>query len=106
MQIRHFHRFRHNAPFLMEKKNDKEKSHKGIWWSECPGSVPEINLGRPRVVMGKSLDSLENGNVDKMSEKYPKNVRKMSKNCLEGLKTQFSDIFWTIFAYSVDAFVW
>ena len=29
----------------------------------------------------------------------------MSKNCPEGLKTQFSDIFWTIFAYLVDAFV-
>ena len=26
----------------------------------------------------------------------------MSKNCPEGLKTQFSDIFWTIFAYLVD----
>ena len=31
-----------------EQKNDKEKSHKGIWWWECPGSVPGINSGRPR----------------------------------------------------------
>ena len=53
--------------------------------------------------MGKSLDSPEKGNVDKMSEKYRKNVRKMSENCPEGLKTQFSDIFWTIFAFLVDA---
>ena len=59
-----------------------------------------------KLVTGKSLDSPENGNVDKMSEKCRKNVRKMSKNCPEGLKTQFSDIFWTIFAYLVDAFVW
>ena len=27
------------------KKTDKEMSHKGIWWSECPGSVPGINFG-------------------------------------------------------------
>ena len=38
--------------------------------------------GSFRVVMGKSLDSAEKGNVDKMSEKSP-----------EGLKTQFSDKF-------------
>ena len=39
--------------------------------------------------------------------KCPKNVRKnVRKNCLEGPKTQFSDIFWTIFAYLVDAFLW
>ena len=31
-----------------EQKTDKEKSHKGIWWWECPGSVPGINSGRPR----------------------------------------------------------
>ena len=31
-----------------EKKTDKEKSHKGILWAECPGSVPGINSGRPR----------------------------------------------------------
>ena len=29
-------------------KNWKGKSHKGIWWLECPGSVPGINSGRPR----------------------------------------------------------
>ena len=40
-------------------------------------------------------------NVRKMSTKCPKNVKK----CPEGLKTQFSDIFWTIFAYLVDALV-
>ena len=33
----------------MEKKNKiKGKSHKGIWWSECPGSVPGINSARSR----------------------------------------------------------
>ena len=37
--------------------------------------------------------------------KFRKKIRKISDICLEGLKTQFSDIFWTIFAYSVDAFV-
>ena len=37
-----------------------------------------------------------------MSEKIPK----MSKNCPEELETQFSDIFWTIFAYLVDYFSW
>ena len=31
-----------------EGQTDKEKSHKGIWWWECPGSVPGINSGRPR----------------------------------------------------------
>ena len=31
-----------------EQKTDKEKSHKGIWWWECPGSVPGINSGHPR----------------------------------------------------------
>ena len=55
---------------------------------------------------GKSLDSPKKENVDKMSEKCRKSVRNMSKNCPEGLKTQFSDIFWTIFAYLVDASVW
>ena len=55
--------------------------------------------------MGKSLDSPENGNVDKMSENV-ENVRKMSKNCPEGPKTQFWTFCWTIFAYLVDAFVW
>ena len=32
---------------LLERKTDKEKSHKRVWWSECPGSVPGINSGRP-----------------------------------------------------------
>ena len=41
-----------------------------------------------------------------MSEKMSKNVEKMSKNCPERLKTQILDIFWTIFAYLVHAFVW
>ena len=41
-------------------------------------------------------------NVRKMSKNCPKNV----KNCPEGLKTQYLDIFWTIFAYLVDALVW
>ena len=31
-----------------EKKTDKEKSHKGIWRSGCPGGVPGTNSGRPR----------------------------------------------------------
>ena len=33
---------------LWREKTDKETSHKDIWWSECPGSVPGINSGRPR----------------------------------------------------------
>ena len=33
---------------LWRTKTDKEKSHKGIWRSECPGSVSGINSGRPR----------------------------------------------------------
>ena len=37
-----------------------------------------------------------------ISKKCLKNVQKLSR----GLKTQFLDIFWTIFAYLVDAFVW
>ena len=38
-----------NAPVTYgEQKTDKEKSHKGIWWWECPRSVPGINSGRPR----------------------------------------------------------
>ena len=31
-----------------EKKTNKEKSHKGIWRSGCPGGVPGTNSGRPR----------------------------------------------------------
>ena len=38
-------------------------------------------------VTGRSLDSSEKGNLDKMSEKCRKNVRKMSKNCLEAQQT-------------------
>ena len=49
----------------------------------------QVRLQERRVVTGKSLDSPEKGNVDKMSEKC-------RKNCPEGPKTQFSDIFWTI----------
>ena len=73
-----------------------------------PKNLLRLFLGNSlaRLVTGKSLDSPENGNVDKMSEKCPKIVRKMSPNCPDGLKTQFLDIFWTIFAYLVDAFVW
>ena len=57
--------------------------------------------------MGKSWNSPEKGNVDKMSEKCRKMSENVSKNCPEkGLKTQISDIFWTIFRYLVDAFVW
>ena len=55
------------------------------------------------VVTGKWLDSPVKGNVDKMSEKCRKNVREISKNCPEALRTQFSDIFWTFFAYLVGA---
>ena len=32
---------------LRSEQTDKEKSHKGIWWWECPGSVPGINSGHP-----------------------------------------------------------
>ena len=60
-------------------------------------SEPSLQCPSPSLVKGKSLDSPEKGNVDKMSKKCRKNFRKMSKNCPEGLKTQISDIFWTIF---------
>ena len=33
---------------MERKKTDKEKSHKGIWRSGCPGGVPGTNSGRPR----------------------------------------------------------
>ena len=69
-------------------------------------SIQNINCEPARLVTGKSLDSPEDRNADKMSKKYRKNVRKMPKNCPEGPKTQVSDIFWTIFAYLVDAFLW
>ena len=62
----------------------------------CFGRIPCGNfhtMATSKIVTGKSLDSPEQGNVDKMSEKYRKIVRKMSKNCLEGLETQFSDNF-------------
>ena len=58
------------------------------------------------IITGKSLDSPDKGNVDRMSEKCRKIVRKISKNCREGLRAQFSSIFWTFFAYLVDALVW
>ena len=32
---------------LWREKTDKEKSHKGIWRSGCPGGVPGTNSGRP-----------------------------------------------------------
>ena len=51
-------------------------------------------------VTGKALDSPEKGNVDKMSENATKRVRKISKNCPEGLKACSDN-----FAYLVDAFV-
>ena len=66
---------------------------------------PKTRRRRTRLVTGKSLDSPEKGNVDKKSEKCRQNVRKMSKNCPEELKTQLKDIFWQYFAYLVDAFV-
>ena len=43
--------------------------------------------------MGKSLDSPENRNADKMSEKCRKNVRKMFKNCWRGRKHNFRTFF-------------
>ena len=33
---------------MERKKTDKEKAHKGIWRSGCPGGVPGTNSGRPR----------------------------------------------------------
>ena len=51
--------------------------------------------------MGKSLDSPEKRNVGKMLEKCRQMSEKCRKNCPERLKTQFSDVFWTIFAYLV-----
>ena len=47
---------------LGEKKTDKEKSHKGIWWSECPGSIPGINSGRPRDTRDVWADLCGNSN--------------------------------------------
>ena len=56
---------------------------------------------------GQIVGQPRNGNVDKHVRKCRTNVRKMStKDCPEGLKHTISDIFWTIFAYLVDAFVW
>ena len=31
---------------VWREKTDKEKSHKGIWRSGCPGGVPGTNSGR------------------------------------------------------------
>ena len=39
-----------------EQRADKEKSHKIIWWWECPGSVPGINSGRPRDIRDVGAD--------------------------------------------------
>ena len=59
------------------------------------------------VVTGKSLDSPDKQNVNKMSEKCRE---KMSEKCpkivLRGRKHNFRAFFGTIFAYLVDAFVW
>ena len=59
--------------------------------AHAPCTLEEQGAGKPCFsnCNGQSLDSPDNGNVDKMSE----NAEKMSKNCPEGFKTQFSDIF-------------
>ena len=44
------------------------------------------------IVTGKSLDSPENGNVDEMSEKYRKNVRKLSGGAANTIFRHFLDI--------------
>ena len=58
------------------------------WVQDCSGQI-----------IGQSRKRECRQNVRKMSKNCPKNVQKLSG----GLKTQFSDIFWTIFAYLVDA---
>ena len=84
--------------FSRQKKQNRKTVQKvkndggGRIYYGCNGQI----VGQPR-----------KRKVDKMSEKCRKNVRKMSKNCPEGLKTQFSDIFRTIFfAYLLDASIW
>ena len=52
-----------------EQKTNKEKSHKGIWWWECPWSVLGINSGRPRDTRDVWADSCGN------SHKSGQNVR-------------------------------
>ena len=79
---------RPEVPGALERKGDLLSFRRANF---CNGQI----VGQPRKWECRQ-------NVRKMS----KNVRKMSKNCPEGLKTQLSDIFWTIFAYLVDAFVW
>ena len=51
-------------------------------------SLPQINLNGNGQIVGQP----RKGECRKMSDECPK----MSRNCPEGLKTQFSDIFWTI----------
>ena len=41
-------RLKKRGKSYQEQKNDKENSNKGIWWWECPGSIPGINSGRAR----------------------------------------------------------
>ena len=84
--------------------SEKEKSDtKGAVLGFPPPSSSQwstfFGLLRSGVVTGKSLDSPGKGNVDEMSETCT-----ISKDCPEGLRTQFLDIFWTIFAYLVAAF--
>ena len=59
-----------------------------------------------RVVTGKSLDSPEKGNVDKMSEKCPKKCRKIVRKLSENSENTIFGYFLTIFGHLVDAFVW
>ena len=92
-----------NGLFPEDFKSENGPFRASYTWRQLP--LSECLNFDSSLVTGKSLDSPENGNVDKMPEKCRKNVRKISKTCPEGLKTQFSNIFWTIFAYLVDAFV-
>ena len=57
---------------------------------------------RCKLVTGKSLDSPEKQNVEKMSKKCPKNVQKLSETPAE---TNFGHL-GDIFAYLVSASIW
>ena len=51
-----------SGPLNWREEGDKEKSHKGIWWSERPGSVPGKNSGRPRDTRDVWADLCGNSN--------------------------------------------
>ena len=85
-----------NGSFFGLQSGEETVGHflrgRSLNFSSCNGQI----VGQPRKRECRQ-------NVRKMSKKMSE---KCPKNCPEGLNTQFSDIFWTIFAYLVDAFVW